>query len=461
MIRNSILIVEDDPITVLNLKDMLKLRGYDIIGPESEGACAIETAMRERPDLILMDVIIDGEMDGIDAAMQIQTRMDVPVVYLTASTDETNLKRAQNTAPYGYLIKPVKDYDLYSTIETALTRHRLERTIKESEAFSSSLMSSMPIPVFVINLDSSIRYVNTAFEALTGFGSAEVVGMRPPYPWHTEQASGEESFSRSPGRKEERYSTKIGEPFTVEVTTVPVSREEALLYSMVIWVDITLRRRLEEQILDISERERIRIGHDLHDGIGQELTAVGYLFAGMVNMMRRGQCADETAIDSMMKQLDRAKSHVRLLAKGLSPVHMDRFGIAIAIDELCRSAERIYGIRCDVDCDDIDIADNSRATHMYYIIQESLNNAVKHGKSKNIRVAFKRRGAGLLLSVVDDGVGLPETAGRPEGLGLMFMRYRADIIGGVLTVKRRKPSGTIVSCFVRSLDEERASSRGG
>jgi PAS domain S-box-containing protein len=452
MKQNKILIVEDDPITVLHLRDMLLVRGYGVLGPASDGVQAIEAAISEHPDLILMDVIIEGEMDGIDAAMQIQTRLDVPVVYLTASTDDANLKRAQNTDPYGYLIKPVKDYDLYSAIETALTRHRLERKIKESEAFSSSLMSSTPIPVIVVNLDSSIRYVNAAFEELTGFSSAEIVGKKPPYPWRALPAAGEDSLSPASLKKEEHYHMKSGEDFTVEVTTVPVSRDDVILYYMVSWVDITLRRRLEEQILDISERERIRIGHDLHDGIGQELTAVGYLFASLVNVMRQGRCPDESAIDPVMKQLDHAKSHVRLMAKGLSPVNMDHFGIAIAVVELCRNAERIYGITCVVDCDDLAIPDNSRATHIYYIIQESLNNAVKHGKAKNITVTLKRRDRGLFLTVADDGVGLPDKAERTEGLGLMFMKYRADIIGGTLAVNRGNPSGTIVTCEVRSLE---------
>ncbi len=448
MKKNSILIVEDDPITVLNLKEMLELKGYGIVGPESDGLRAVETAIREEPDLVLMDVIIGGEIDGIDTAMRIQSRLDVPVVYLTASTDDTNLKRAQKTDPYGYLIKPVKEYDLYSAIETALTRHRLERKIRESEEFSSSLMNSTPIPVMVVNLDSSIRYVNAAFEDLTGFGAIEVVGKLPPYPWAGASAGGEFISALASGKKEEHYRTRSGEAFIVEMTTVPVSRNGVLQYYMVSWVDITLRRRLEEQILDISERERIRIGHDLHDGIGQELTAIGYLFAGLVNMMRQGRQFDEPAIDSVMKQLDQAKSHVRLLAKGLSPVNMDRNGIAIAVVELCRNAERIFGIRCVIDCEDIPIPDNSKATHIYYIIQESLNNAVKHGKAKTIEVTLKRRGAGLFLTVADDGVGLPKTAAQTEGLGLMFMKYRADIIGGLLNVKRRKPSGTIVTCEV-------------
>ena len=100
----------------------------------------------------------------------------------------------------------------------------------------------------------------------------------------------------------------------------------------------------------------------------------------------------------------------------------------------------------------ISIRDASKATHIYYIVQESLNNAVKHGKCRNIRIMLKRRGTGLFLSIVDDGTGLPEETGRRDGLGLMFMKYRAGIIGGILNVNRRKPSGTIVTCMIRRID---------
>jgi PAS domain S-box-containing protein len=452
MEKPKILIVEDDPVTVMYLQETLEFRNYRVIGSAPDGPGAIALADREEPDLILMDVILEGDMDGIDTAMKIQSRLNIPVVYLTASTDEKNLKRAQETDPYGYLIKPLKDYDLYSAIETALTRHRLEREIKESEAFVSGLMNSVPVPVIVINLDGSIRYVNQAFESLTGFESGEVVGSRPPYPWRPDRSGDASGEAGAIGRNEENLRKKNGEKITVVVSAVPVSRGNELLYNLVSWEDITLRRKLEEQILDISERERISIGRDLHDGIGQELTAVGYLLAVLAKKIRQGQLPGGAETEAVIKQLDHAKTHVRLLAKGLSPVIVERNGIAIAIDELCRSAERIYGIVCEADCDDIEIRDTSKATHIYYILQESLNNAVKHGKSRNIRIMLKRRGEGIFFSIVDDGTGLPEEAGRREGLGLMFMKYRADIIGGVLNVNRRKPSGTIITCVINRID---------
>jgi PAS domain S-box-containing protein len=451
MEKARILIIEDDPITVRAIEEMLKQRGYLLTGSVGNGLKAIDMVEQERPDLILMDVLLQGDMDGIDAAMNIQSRLDIPVVFLTASIDDTNLKRAQESDPYGYLIKPVKKYDLYSAIETALTRHRMERKIKESEAFSSSLLNSTPIPVMVINLDNSIKYVNRAFEVLTGFDAGEVVGIHPPYPWKRE-GPGDGLSAASPDTNEAQYFKKSGELFIVRTAAVPVTRDGEVLYYLVTWEDITLRRYLEEQILDISERERIRVGRDLHDGIGQELTAISFLLGVLSRKIRNGELPDEREIEPVMAQLDQAKNHVRLLSKGLSPVNLEGNGIGIAVHELCRSAERIFGIRCVVDCDDITIHDNSKATHIYYIIQESLNNAVKHGKSSNIQIMLKRRGRGLFFSVVDDGVGLPEVNANREGLGMMFMKYRADIIGGVLNINRRKPTGTIMTCMISSIE---------
>lgn len=452
MNRPTILIVEDDPVTMLYLRDLLEFRMYRVVGTASDGPGAIALAAREQPDLILMDVILEGPMDGIEAAMQIQSGQNIPVIYLTASTDEKNLKRAQETDPYGYLIKPLKDYDLYSAVETALTRHRLESKIKENEVFITSLMNSMPVPVIVVNLDETIRYVNGAFELLTGICSVDVIGIRPPYPWQSESEAGVTAEIAQFRRNEKKFRKQNGDEFIVITTTLPMHRGNELLYYLVSWEDITLRRKLEEQILDISERERISIGRDLHDGIGQELTAIGYLFGVLAKKIRNGKMPEESETEAVMKQLDHARTHIRHLAKGLSPVNVEGNGISIAIDELCRSAEQIYAIRCEADCDDIVIRDNSKATHIYYIIQESLNNAVKHGKSKQIKIILKRNGEGIVFSIIDDGIGFVVRDGKREGLGLTFMKYRADIIGGVLGITGGNPTGTIVNCVIEKIE---------
>lgn len=127
MSERRVLIVEDEMISAKSLEKRLKFLGYVVVGSEVSGEGAFDRAIETRPDLILMDVVLKGEMDGIDAATRIRQVFDVPVVYLTASSDDKTLKRALATTPFGYLLKPVQESVLRLTIEVALSKHRAER----------------------------------------------------------------------------------------------------------------------------------------------------------------------------------------------------------------------------------------------------------------------------------------------------------------------------------------------
>jgi CheY-like chemotaxis protein len=133
MDKAQILVVEDDNIVVMELEDSLQSLGYAVSDVASYGEEAIEKAAERRPDLVLMDIRLKGDVNGIDAAQEIHERFDIPVIYLTAYADEDTLQRAKITEPYGYIIKPFEERELYSVIEMALYKHRMERKLKESD----------------------------------------------------------------------------------------------------------------------------------------------------------------------------------------------------------------------------------------------------------------------------------------------------------------------------------------
>lgn len=133
MSHEKILIVEDDAIVALNLERGLISFHYTVIGLVSSGESAIEFIKIMQPDLILMDIRLNGVIDGVAAASKIQDLIDIPIVYLTGLSDEVTLNRAKNTLPFGFLIKPVKDSELHATITIALLRHTRERKLKENE----------------------------------------------------------------------------------------------------------------------------------------------------------------------------------------------------------------------------------------------------------------------------------------------------------------------------------------
>jgi PAS domain S-box-containing protein len=172
-----VLIVEDEGILALHLRNSLLSLGYRVAAVVDTRAQALKEAERTRPDLVLMDIRIRGEMDGINTAEQIYERFDIPVVYLTAYADENTLERAKLTAPYGYLIKPFDEKELRPTIEIALNRHNLETKLRKSERWFSTTMKSMGDAVVVTDIRGQIIYMNPTAEGLTKWSSTQATGQ--------------------------------------------------------------------------------------------------------------------------------------------------------------------------------------------------------------------------------------------------------------------------------------------
>ncbi len=132
----KILVVEDEIIVAMDIKQRLENMGYTVPEVTSKGEEAVEKVIEINPDLVLMDIVLKGKMDGVEAAQEIKDKFNIPILYLTAYSDEETLKRVKATGPYGYIIKPFKDKELHSIIEVALYKHEMENKLKESEEIS-------------------------------------------------------------------------------------------------------------------------------------------------------------------------------------------------------------------------------------------------------------------------------------------------------------------------------------
>ena len=174
--KASILIVEDNNIVMLELKDRLEENGYRVIDSVPSGAEAIKKAESFNPDLIMMDIRLKGDMDGIDTAAMIKKELDIPVIYLTAHTDEDTLQRAKTTEPYGYVIKPFEERELFTTIEMALYKHKMERKLKESRHWLSTALKSIGDALIATDSNGIIKIINHVAENITGWKSEEVGG---------------------------------------------------------------------------------------------------------------------------------------------------------------------------------------------------------------------------------------------------------------------------------------------
>jgi signal transduction histidine kinase len=216
-------------------------------------------------------------------------------------------------------------------------------------------------------------------------------------------------------------------------------------------------RDLQRQLLEITDTEQRRIGHDLHDGLGQHLTGIAFMSKLIEQRLAAKQHPEADAAHKIAGLVNKAIGWTRDLARGLAPVDLEREeGLASALKQLTDSAGELYGaqVRLEV-AGEIPIQDTSAAIHLYRITQEALNNAIRHGKPRNIVVRLTRVTGRATIGVEDDGTGFDAAAPLRQdadsshesgGMGLRIMGYRAKMIGGTLEVCSRPGGGTVVTC---------------
>jgi signal transduction histidine kinase len=209
------------------------------------------------------------------------------------------------------------------------------------------------------------------------------------------------------------------------------------------------RERLERELLEISEREQRRIGHDLHDSLCQHLTGAalaGQVLEEKLTARRQPEARDAGKVVELVEE---GIAISRKLAKGLHPIEMEADGLMQALEELAATSTELFKVACRFECDSpVLFRDATVSIHLYRITQEAISNAVKHGKAKNINVALETLDDGVSLRVQDDGVGLPALPPKNAGMGLRIMAHRAGMIGAAFTVRREAAGGTLVSCVV-------------
>jgi signal transduction histidine kinase len=207
-------------------------------------------------------------------------------------------------------------------------------------------------------------------------------------------------------------------------------------------------RKLEQKILEISEGERRRIGHDLHDGLGQHLTGIALLAKALKQRLAGMKLAEAEQAARIAQLVNESIGWTRDLARGLSPVTLDTEGLPPALEELAVNASNLLHIKCTCHYDGDEFAiDGEHALHLYRIAQEAINNSVKHGKATSVQVGLASRGGRITMTVRDDGSGLSAKTLVEPGIGLQIMQYRARMIGATISVARAAPpGGTLVTC---------------
>ncbi len=369
----------------------------------------------------------------------------------------------------------------FISIQRDITQRKEDEVkLKEREERLRAILNTATSSIITIDKRGTIVSANPAAERVFGYTQAEFLGnnvrMLMPPPYHEEHDSYLERYERTHepriigiGR-EVIARRKDGTFFPVELA---ISEVDHLGFFTGVLIDVSERKRLQRHVLEIAAEEQRRIGHELHDGTGQELTGLAFIASallGLLSDLPPTESPDgpvrpvpETkysqlrgVAESLCQRLVEANRHVHQLSYGIMPVQIDAEALRSALQELAASITSAGGVACVFECrSPVVVSDNTVATHLYRIAQEALNNAVRHANGTEIRISLERRDGRIVLTVSDNGVGidLSKSARRARaddtgGLGLGTMEYRAGIIGGTLRVAPRPGGGTVVTCEV-------------
>ncbi|HEY3862220.1 MAG TPA: PAS domain S-box protein [Verrucomicrobiae bacterium] len=246
-----------------------------------------------------------------------------------------------------------------------------------------------------------------------------------------------------------------GERIKLEISARWIARDGHELEIEGIARDITERKRLEREILEISNREQRRIGHDLHDGVCQQLAGIAFLTSTLAEELAEEGVPQSPQAEKISDMINVAIDQTRGVARGLFPVRLEEKGLVAALEELAANAREVFKIQCRFVVEEPPVAvENEIALHLYYIVLEALANAAKHSGGSNVDIALQPSGDRWLLSIQDDGIGFSLPARNQDGMGLRILHYRARVIGAALNLHSQPGSGTTVTCLFLPVSRE-------
>jgi PAS domain S-box-containing protein len=337
---------------------------------------------------------------------------------------------------------------------TEITDRRAATQLRETQARMFELLHE---GVVVIDTDNTIRMANPAFERMFGFvpggavdtplGSLIVpqTGVRREQLDRHLLAGAGDASSLAP--VELKCRRRDGSTFDAACVAT-LTHLDGASHRLAVFTDVTERRQLEREILEIAGREQLRIGSDLHDGLGQDLTGVALMLRSVVAQLRKENSAARTDVEDIISLVNGAIESTRAMARGLAPVGADRGGLIAGLQSMAVRGMERYGVRAhfNTSLKEPLTLDDAAATHLYRIAQEAFTNAIRHGRVTQVTIDLATAEGTLTLSVQDNGRGFDERNASNNGLGLKLMRYRAQMLGGDVTIANNKGGGVVVRC---------------
>jgi len=341
-------------------------------------------------------------------------------------------------------------------VERTHERRQAQAALLDSEERLRAILETAVEGIITIDERGAIESVNRAAERIFGYPATELIGRNVKALMPSPYREGHDSYLANYVRtgkariigigREVIGQRKDGTTFPMDLSVSEVRLADRRLFTGFVR-DITERKQLEQEILEISNREQQRIGQDLHDGLCQQLAGIELMCQVLEQKLAAKSRPEAERAGEIARHVRDAITHTRSLARGLSPVEFEANGFMSALQELAANVQKLFQVQCRFECPKpVLIRSNPAATHLYRIAQEAINNAIKHGKASRIVIALQYSGGEIVLSVTDDGSGFPAELKAAAGMGLRIMKYRAGMVGATLEFRRANGRGTVVSC---------------
>ena len=334
------------------------------------------------------------------------------------------------------------------------TRHEYEVVLRDREERLHAVMDNAAEAIVVIGREGVITDFNNAAQTLFGYVASEIIGKNFSMlmPSDYREAYGgyiawlHKTGESQPVNKPREFSgqRKDGSLFQMELTFTQI--DHVGLY-VGIMRDLSEQRALERQVADISTQEQLRIGQEIHDGLGQQLSGLNMIATSVKRNLARQNRPEAEQLNEITLQLQQAIKTARDLSRGLMPVPVSPKGLKDAIMLLLKNIQDSTGINCRLKANDaFNIKNPAVAMQIFRIVQEAVNNAVKHADARNINVKLSGKGSQYEIAISDDGQGFELHKAIGTGLGLRIMRYRSSIIGCNLAIESSLGKGTVIHC---------------
>jgi len=490
--KPRIMIVEDESIVAHDIKKTLQLYGYEVLSIESSGESALERFSRDLPDLVLMDIMLKGQLDGIETSSQIHTLYGVPVIFLTSYSDDRLIEQAKKTEPFGYLIKPYQDRELKTVVEMVLYKAKMERILKEKEEWLSITMNSIGDGLIATDRQGRIVLANPVAEKILGISKNRLIGEPIDRIFICRPEKGEDS-GENPVLKVIRDGKAIQSEFETllckpDGEAIPVdfkitrneSEEKQIMGAVVVFKDISEERRIQSGLLKMQKLESVgRLAGGIAHEFNNVLTAVlGNI--SLVKMFTEGsgdmyECLNE-AEKASLRARDLAQK-LMIFSKGGSPVK-ETASIKELIEESAEFALKGSSATCEFELHsslwpvEVDIDQmNQVISNVILNAAEAMGGAgVIRVKAENYQLESNNsslaEGRYVRIEIADSGPGIPrenlhqlfdpyystKQPGKGMGLAICFSIVKRH--GGHIDVESEIGKGTVVTIFVPASHRE-------